>query len=186
MGQYKSRPTTGSVQELWRDECKRMYRLMLDQTTAVHQQHNKPQQRQSRTRVSFTDWKDTARNLDANPSNPAMHQRALPTADGAVHANGAALNDDNDNDTTDDGMEDADNWNELHLVAFGDEVDAQWTVQDADALWRGHVTTVNEGARVTGLTPLHVCSTRSSSSHAAFARELLRRGADPGTQCKRG
>lgn len=134
MGQYKSRPATGSVQELWRDECRKAYRMVSDQMTCVSE-----------------------------------------------HSGG------------DDGGETelADDWTRLHMYAFrggtgggGDGGDEN--SEGSDVPWDELAAEVKRAAKGTGLSALHIACTRSSPRHSAFVAELLRRGADPRAQCRKG
>lgn len=86
-------------------------------------------------------------------------------------------------DETQDETEPTDSWTNVHEVAFQDVVPAEWT-DGRD--WGEHAMDVNAAGPDTGLTPLHICCTRGTPSHVAFAAELLRRGADTAAQCRRG
>eukprot|EP00037_Helgoeca_nana_P024444 m.259515 g.259515 ORF g.259515 m.259515 type:complete len:867 (-) comp26639_c0_seq4:2184-4784(-) len=154
MGQYKSRPATGSVQELWREEVRKVNRSIVDHLTSIQplqfqaSQGRRPSERY-RTSTSFgaitpTDDEDT-------------------------------VGDEDENET-----EAADEWTELHMIAFQDSP----SIRPAE--WGNHAAEVNAAAPATGITPLHICCTRASAEHAALAAELIRRGADPGVQCRRG
>mmetsp|Transcript_5739 Transcript_5739/g.17271 ORF Transcript_5739/g.17271 Transcript_5739/m.17271 type:complete len:857 (-) Transcript_5739:659-3229(-) len=158
MGQYKSRPATGSVQELWRDECAKLYRSVILQTTAVSPTLRK---RSSRRRQSSS-------------------AAAATSTDGSE---GSGAPETEDSDCGGDVLERG--WTELHLAAFGEEVPPEW--RDSTTVWSAdRQSMINAATIESGLTPLHVASTRASEGHAKLVTELLRRGADAGVQCRKG
>lgn len=86
---------------------------------------------------------------------------------------------------------DLDEWTRLHKYAFrggtgraGDGGDE--STDNNDVPWDELTAEVKRAAKGTGLTALHIASTRSSPHHSAFVAELLRRGADPRVQCRKG
>jgi hypothetical protein len=95
MGQYKSRPATGSVQELWRDECRKAYRMVSDQLTSVHERVDDGDD-DDHNGESATNSEWTRLHLCAFRGGGSGHGRGRPSSGGGDDGGGGGDLDDDD------------------------------------------------------------------------------------------